>query len=292
MENRASPPAGFESSKRTLNRWLPPGPTIGFIVALITVVVSAIASYQTLRQSNLAGANASHALEVQRAVRMMLSNLTDAETGQRGFLLTNDAKYLEPYERAKSEMPGNLAALHRLSSQSVEAQSHIDRIGQLTAAKLSELGETIERVRAGDAAGAIGVVKTDRGKNVMDDIRTETAAILMAEDLSFQQSQQIWHRASNLALVVTAGSSAVLFFLIAYAAAMISRDYRTREAQMWVRNGQALLGLRLQGDQRMEALGESALQFLCDYLDAQVGAFYVAQSDGSYHRIAGYAIPP
>ena len=52
------------------------------------------------------------------------------------------------------------------------------------------------------------------------------------------------------------------------------------------------LSERIQGEQRLEQLGDNVLGFLADYLDAQVGAVYIAEGDGRFRRFAGYAIPP
>jgi len=59
--------------------------------------------------------------------------------------------------------------------------------------------------------------------------------------------------------------------LLAAGAVLMSRDYRSRETEVWVRLGQAGLSARIQGEQRLEVLGENVLQFLADYLNAQVG---------------------
>ncbi|MHA0111637.1 hypothetical protein ACXYUI_31785, partial [Klebsiella pneumoniae] len=69
-----------------------------------------------------------------------------------------------------------------------------------------------------------------------------------------------------------------------------SRDYRTREKQTWIRNGQMGLAERLQGEQRLGALGENTLDFLTAYLNAQVGAIYLRTDSGDFQRFAAYAL--
>src|SRR6185312_15456903 len=68
-------------------------------------------------------------------------------------------------------------------------------------------------------------------------------------------------------------------------------DYRARRNQAWLRTGQAQLAARIQGEQRLQILGENVLAFLADYLDAHVGAVYMADEHGTFHRFAGYALP-
>ena len=72
---------------------------------------------------------------------------------------------------------------------------------------------------------------------------------------------------------------------------MTSRDFRAREHEAWMRTGQIGCRERLQGEQRLETLGERTLAFLAEYLDAQVGAIYIAERDGRFRRFGGYALP-
>ena len=90
---------------------------------------------------------------------------------------------------------------------------------------------------------------------------------------------------------VTSGGSLVLLFLIAVAAAMASRDFRARQRESWLRAGQMGLSELMQGDQPLERLGDNVLRFLAQYLDAQVGAVFIAEG-GRLRRVAGYALPP
>ena len=65
----------------------------------------------------------------------------------------------------------------------------------------------------------------------------------------------------------------------------MSRDYRARGVQAWLRTGQMGLASRMQGEQRLETLGDNVLQFLAEYLSAQVGTVYVSDYDGSFRRV-------
>src|SRR6202012_5486222 len=95
--------------------------------------------------------------------------------------------------------------------------------------------------------------------------------------------------AATLSLAVTLGGSGVLLFLIAGAAVVASRDFRTRQAQAWIRMGQMGLSEQMQGDQALERLGNNLLGFLAAFVEAQVGAVYIAEA-GHFRRFAGYAI--
>src|SRR5437870_10284755 len=87
-------------------------------VALVILLAMAGLAYREWRQYILARAVGLRTLAVQRSVENLLSGLVDAETGQRGFLLTGKDLYLEPYNRAIQVVPTELASLHRLLTRS------------------------------------------------------------------------------------------------------------------------------------------------------------------------------
>ena len=272
-------------------RWLPPSLSLLFLVKLLAVVAAAAMAYGALRQTNDASAASSHALEVQRAVLNVNANLIDAETGQRGYLLTGEQMYLDPYNQARSRLAGSLAALRDLVNGNAQTLARADRIASLSEEKINELNETVELRRAGKSEQALALVETNRGKNVMDQIRAEQDLILQNQNSQFQQSQSSWQRAAKQSFTVALGSSIVLFVLILISVTLMSRDYRARELQMWVRVGQGRLGQKLQGEQRLETLSERALEFLAGYVDAKVGTLYVQERDGRFRRHAEFAVP-
>src|SRR5438552_6628 len=71
-------------------------------------------SYRQWRQFSAANANAARSTQIRESADRLLSSLLDAETGQRGFLLTGAERYLEPYNRATSVIPVELEKLKRL----------------------------------------------------------------------------------------------------------------------------------------------------------------------------------
>ncbi len=112
----------------------------------------------------------------------MLVLLQAAETGQRGFLLTQNRVFLEPYERSLKELPLRLERLRTALERESSMAESITRIEDLINDKLSELAETIRLAEAGDLPGAIAIVRADRGRQVM----TEASDLLRALVNSFQ----------------------------------------------------------------------------------------------------------
>src|SRR5689334_6170808 len=91
--------------------------------------------------------------KVLRNTQDLLTDLVDAETGQRGFVIAGEDRYLEPYRAALQVIPGRLDALRAAATGSA-SRRRIDRLDALVSAKLTELAETISVRRAKGQAAA------------------------------------------------------------------------------------------------------------------------------------------
>jgi signal transduction histidine kinase len=105
----------------------------------------------------------------------LLIGLLDAETGQRGYLLTSNPVYLQPYNAALSTIPADQQRLGSQASAVPGGRQYFATLKSLAAAKLALIAETIKLERAGDHAGATRIVDTNEGKQIMDDARGATA---------------------------------------------------------------------------------------------------------------------
>jgi len=269
---------------------LPPGPLIGFGIAIFAVILIAFFSYRAQEVRTSTAELVSHSIDVREQLQALVSALKDAETGQRGFLLTNSESYLLPYTNAKAALPGQLKRLRSLVSDNQEQVQRFDSAALIAQDKMEELAESIELRRTLGADAALAVVRTNRGKMAMDRLRAIIDEMELHERNLLANRQEEWRDAVAFASAVTWIGSGVLLVLIVAAAAMTSRDYRARERQVWIRAGQIGLAARLQGEQRLDVLGDNALAFLADYLGAQVGAIYLHDDTDAFRRFGSYAI--
>jgi CheY-like chemotaxis protein/signal transduction histidine kinase/CHASE3 domain sensor protein len=269
---------------------LPPKTLIGFLLAVVAVAIIAMLSYQSLQTTTATAANLMQTIEVLGRLESLLSTVIDAETGQRGFLLTGEESYLAPYTDAKDALPDEIKAMRALLVNRPEQRRRLDALESLANLKMAELESTVAARRAGKMDAALAMVRTDRGKIYMDRIRAAASEMEAAERQLLAQHAQESRNAATVSLAVTLGGSGILLFLIAGAAVVASRDFRTRQAQAWIRSGQMGLSEQMQGDQSLDKLGTNLLGFLAGFVEAQVGAVYIAEA-GQYRRFAAYAIP-
>ena len=131
------------------------------LLGLVTVAVAAVALYQAREVTNTAE-RVSHTQEVFESLESVLSELKDAETGQRGFLLTSDETYLEPYNSGLAKIFDELKQFKTLTSDNPNQQRRIESLRPLIDEKLAELKETIDLHRSGQTEQALDVIKTDQ----------------------------------------------------------------------------------------------------------------------------------
>ena len=159
-------------------------PLIAGFAVLALIVIARTFLIESQRQDNEA---VRQAFEFERRVVTVLSLVQDAETGQRGYLLTSEQSYLEPYKSALAALP------HELDELKSAAAGNSDRIGQIVSLvtavgdKLEEVAETLRLYDQRNVTGAINLVRSDRGKIAMDRIRAVVADIRRDENAVLQQ---------------------------------------------------------------------------------------------------------
>jgi CheY-like chemotaxis protein/CHASE3 domain sensor protein len=285
MNEASAVPVGRRS-----HRWLPLGAFAGLFAAALAVGLIAFFSSRASARREGAANRMTHTLEVLQHLQAVLSLAKDAETGQRGYLLTAEESYLEPYTLASAALPGEMRELERLLSDNAAQLMQLQTLRALVAGKLEELRQTIELRRAGQAEQALSLARSDRGREAMVRIRDAVEAMQIEERALLTTRQGEWRAAVTASSYVTWGGSNLLLVLIVLAGFMMSRDYRARENQIWLRSGQMAMATVVQGEQRLEVLGGKALELLARYLEAQAGALYLAQADG-FRRVAAFAAP-
>ncbi len=271
---------------------LPPGVLVGLIVATLAVLAVATFSYRALEARTEAVRQVTHTKDVIQLIEQLASTVKDGETAQRGYLLTGETRHLDQYNRARALAPTYAAQLVALVADNPERQAQARRMSDLITQRLDVAAETMQLHQAGDPAGAVAMIRAGRGIAAMDAIRQLVGDMTLAEQRLLEAREAVFSAAERRSTAVTWLGSVTLIVLIAIAAILMSRDYRARETQVWMRTGQMRLAAGLQDEQRLEALGDRVVTFLAEYLGAPVGAVYALDEGGVLRRIGGYAMPP
>lgn len=133
-------------SRRSLG--LDPAVALGLAAAIVFFLVSGAVAFFNLQALREGTQRIVQTHQTIVALDQMLSSVQDAETGQRGFLLTNDQRYLEPYNAALRAIPPKLDEIEELSGGTAAQRPRVSALRHHVEAKLAELRETIELRRS------------------------------------------------------------------------------------------------------------------------------------------------
>jgi PAS domain S-box-containing protein len=143
----------------------------GFAVLLVVLLINAAIRRQRLAVQDSNQAWVTHTQQVMLELTTVESLLADAETGQRGFLYTGELRYLAPYNTALAQLTPHIDKLAELTADNPRQHPRIPALRALVQQKLDELQKTITLFEAGKREEARTEVLTDRGRQIMQDLR-------------------------------------------------------------------------------------------------------------------------
>ncbi len=184
-------------------------------VLVVSIVVGAL-SYDSTNKLIDAADWVTHTHQVGDALGDLLSTMDNAETGQRGYVITGAERYLEPYQGSRDTADQKLKDLRDLTSDNPIQQKRLDALEPLVASKFAELQEVIDLRRDKGFAPASQEVLTDRGKKEMDEIRKLVNDMRTEEtNLLAQRSSEEKDRGRRTERAIVFGSLFLLGLVIA-----------------------------------------------------------------------------
>jgi CHASE3 domain sensor protein len=156
-----------------------------------------------------------HTLEVERELSAIQASLADAETAQRGFLLTGTDSYLKPYTDAQRDLPVSMRDVAALVSDNPNQQRRIRSLSVLTRDKLAELDSTIRLARAGQRSAALRLVESNFGEALMIKIRGTIFNALREEESLLADRQEALAEATHTRRALALGLVVALGILLA-----------------------------------------------------------------------------
>ncbi|HEV2471530.1 MAG TPA: PAS domain S-box protein, partial [Chthonomonadales bacterium] len=198
-------------------------PVMIWLAACLVAIIFA-AAYVNLRLVAAERTAAARSRSARLELFQTLNLLEDAETGERGYLLTGKRLYLQPYYSARQFLPSELALLRRLLQRSPSERHEIDLITSLARLKMLEMQQIIALRNEHKEADAIRIVNNGQGNVVMGRIRNVISTTYLAEtgDLLDREAREAAYTRNTLIIIV--GGSLVLFTLLALAAIAVRRE--------------------------------------------------------------------
>jgi len=190
---------------------------VWLIGAIALLIVGVAISISTFRQIEEAAGIRLHTHNVINSAVGFLSSLKDAETGSRGYLLTGDAAFLQPYLAERDSIDEHLLDLQKRTLLGA-ATAHLDAVAPLLAAKLAEMAQAIDLRRRHDLPGVLALVSSGQGKRLMDSIRAEMRGFIdIEESLLVQREAEFQSDLRRMFSLIVGASVLALLFALAFA---------------------------------------------------------------------------
>ncbi len=216
-------------------------PLVGGFVLLLALAAGSIWLFVSSRHY---ADTVSHTLTLRSKAYQLLTLIQDAETGQRGFLLTNNRNYLQPYLSGSAEAPKAASDLKLLAAGNQVQSASIGRVEKLMQGKLRELASTLVPAEQGDLAAALAIVRNDTGNNIMTTIREEIGEIEAEED----RAQTVLSRGEDFNNALLAGATlAAIVLIVALAGYVITAARRSTGALLEAQDDLRLNNENLEG---------------------------------------------
>ncbi|HWW21040.1 MAG TPA: CHASE3 domain-containing protein, partial [Steroidobacteraceae bacterium] len=205
------------------------------VAAIVVMVLSGIIGWRAAQSSVAASQAIARNKDAQLNLDRTLSAVRDAESGQRGYLLTGRDTYLQPYNAAVADLPSRLSQLRAGVSGDPTAVQQVDRLQDTIAAKMEELARTIQLQQSRGRANAMAEVLTDRGAQLMDAVLEQVAVLQTQQSKLFESEIQ---QLSAARVRVAISVFAVRFLTIALLITMVlvvrreTRQLRLSEARL------------------------------------------------------------
>lgn len=198
---------------------------IGLLALALTLLLAVnIASYVMIHRTSTSTQVASNSKYIQLDGMELVSLLTDAETGQRGFMLTAEPAYLAVYTNALEELPSVMDRLAERVKGNAVQEARLNRVRELYSERRELMVDTVELTRTGRIGEAVSLVRSGRGKLLMDEMRGEIALLREYEDTRVDMMTRVSQRAQAITLAFnTIGGALVL--LLGWISWMMARRH-------------------------------------------------------------------
>lgn len=233
---------------------------VAIVVSMLLVLAAAAASLFLVRTVDNQLVDIANNHEVRRQASELMLAVVDAETGQRGYLLTRDPGYLDPYDRAVASIDSTYRELARMVGDNSTQRPRVNELAPALAAKRAEMARTIELMSAGDAVSALALLRSDEGKAQMDAIRATLRAFIAEEDtlLAERNGQMDGYRQLLVVAILSAlGAAAILAYALFTRAQQQVAQLAQRENRLLVLNEELEAHVRARTAEAEEARGRA-----------------------------------
>ena len=220
---------------------------MGFAFALACLGVVGVVSYLSVVRLNENAAWVTHTHEVLTRLESLIAGATDSETAERGYVITGDESYLEPYQKSAALVADQAQRLRELTADNPAQTRRLDSMVPLVTERLATLRAVIELRKSQGFAAAQAEILSGKGKRFHDRIRRLINEMKSAETALLSEREQRAKRSSAVAKGVIVGGGFLGCGIVGLALFAIRRDFAGRAlAERALRDAKDQLELRVQ----------------------------------------------
>ncbi|MBW4683307.1 MAG: PAS domain S-box protein [Microcoleus vaginatus WJT46-NPBG5] len=201
----------------------------GFGLASAILVLIGIVSYRSINELIETSNLVERTHQVLESLESVLSNLTYAETGQRGYILTGDESYLEPYNTAIPGLNQDLEKLKQLTADSPKQQQRLAMLQPLIGKRIDVLSEIVRLRKEQGFEPALQMIQTNQGRNLMAQVRQTVAEIEKEEKTLLSQRKAAANRLANQTILTFSICIILAFIILAAVYYLIYREIAERK---------------------------------------------------------------
>ncbi|MEG2312719.1 CHASE3 domain-containing protein, partial [Brevundimonas sp.] len=263
---------------------------LGLAIVLAFFCTTSLIAYMNIQVLRTNNQQIMHTHRVIVGIDGLMTTMLDAETGQRGYLLTGNPSYLMPYERAAQGVEERLSELADLTKDNPTQTAHLNQARTHVSIRMAELNNALQAQRQRGVSGAVELLNSNRGKSEMDAIRAIVSDMQLEEQQVREVRIQQMEAAARTAIISGVFSGLFGAFLTVVVFLLIRRSVRERARKEWLHQGQVGLATAMLGDQTMDQLSNNILSYLAKYTGAHAGALFKGE-DNIFRRLAMTGVP-
>jgi len=280
----------------------------GFGISLLFVLISAITSYLSIQSMDNDSTWESHTYEVIDHAQNLEVKLLNAETGLRGYVLTQRHNYLDPYTKNANQVLPAIKQLELLTNDNPVQQERLDSLEFYANQKVRDMQEILQANAIGGQEASLKKMMTDKGKLFKDNMIRVNNQIIKNESDLLKIRKDKRAQSGKRSTIIVLLSSLIILCLVLYLFSFIKRTFdeqvltekRIRESndelerisgeneqKNWMLSGASVINESLRGEQEIDELCTHVITEMCNYLKAPIGALYLFNSKNQKLSLSG-----
>lgn len=280
----------------------------GFGISLLFVLISAITSYFSIQSMDNDSSWESHTYEVIDHAQNLEVKILNAETGLRGYVLTQRPQYLDPYSKNANKVLPEIKQLQFLTKDNLEQQQRLDSLEFYANQKMRDMRDILQANAIGGQEAALKKMQTDKGKLFKDNMIRVNNKFIQHETELLKVRKEKRALSGTRSTVIVLLSSVIILCLVLYLFSFIKKTFDEQmltevkiresneqleklsgenEQKNWMLSGASAINESLRGEQEIDELCTHVITKMCNYLHAPIGALYLLNSKTQRLSLSG-----